>query len=998
MPFKRSPMRYAHIMGYTSVIYQDDGKCIISVGYDGDFRIWNGIGDDDPPTVCVGEHVWAALQYGERVLVATDLNTVQAYKYPSLDKDGIEFRFTAFVTCLAKNKRFIAAGSEDATIKVLSIDDGEQFELENLDGPVLSMDISKQDLLAASIGDGKIHIWDMKTKELKKTISGLPKVKSFEAVVHFASPTFEPKKGNLLAYPNGKEVIVLNTTSWEVVKKFADPKLSTPLTVCRFSPMGDYLAAGSEGGDICIWDCDTGKLVDGDKPFDANPITKLVWNPRNNGELALSDGNGQVGTVTDIFIESGEEDADGGDIVLMAEKEDADDNDDAFDDLFNAHLKPEEKDSENDASDDDEANENCIELEKLKSQVMGPTQKSDGAMSDAGFDDDDRGTVRSERVTVAKSYPQQHPFQPSSTPNSLEHCYLVYNHVGIVRRHATDKENSIEVEFHDSQQHHGIHLNNFLNHTMAGLSETVLAMACPNEDGNPSKIVCINQAAFGKREWTYTMPGFEEIIAVTASDKIVVVATDSRLLRVFTARGTQREVISVSGPIVSLAAYGDHFLVAFHSAPANDDQHISLMIVTCVNFKLRCREVRVPLTAGSEMQWIGYSDRGSPVVYDTAGMLSIYHATSNLWLPIYNAEYLQSKGASDSLFIIKVSESTQHVQLVLCRGSKYPFTTPKPIPMEVKFSLPMCDLESEKDCLEDDLVRSLYLKVNDADKLMKETAVKLFALACKNECEQRAKELVETIASSHLIPLVIKYASKIRRYHLADSLAPLLPTFQEQEVQEEKLEQESVRENAAIVNELQHINLEAITKKDTTPKIKPLPVGTKKPNNPFRKSMAAGSDGISSPATSSGQNGAKSSNPLEHLTGKAIGFSASRSSSPSVGSKLTASGDAAGGQDENRPQNSGGTSTLASSGAGMKFLPWFELNRDELQRKHPEAAEQELIKIGMREFRAQQPKGASSTGASSTADSGTPKRKLEENDQPETGVTKLAKFGFVKSG
>lgn len=261
-------------------------------------------------------------------------------------------------------------------------------------------------------------------------------------------------------------------------------------------------------------------------------------------------------------------------------------------------------------------------------------------MSDAGFDDDDRGTVRSERLAVAKSYPQQHPFQPSSTPNSLEHCYLVYNHVGIVRRHATDKENSIEVEFHDSQQHHGIHLNNFLNHTMAGLSETVLAMACPNEDGNPSKIVCINQAAFGKREWTYTMPGCEEIIAVTASDKIVVVATDSRLLRVYTARGTQREVIAVAGPIVALAAYGDHFLVAYHSAPANEDQHISLMIVTCVNFKLRCREVRVPLTAGSEMQWVGYSDRGSPAVYDTAGMLNIYHATSNLWLPIYNAEYL----------------------------------------------------------------------------------------------------------------------------------------------------------------------------------------------------------------------------------------------------------------------------------------------------------------------------------------------------------------------
>ncbi|XP_053663398.1 WD repeat and HMG-box DNA-binding protein 1 [Anopheles marshallii] len=1004
MPFKRSPMRYAHIMGYTTVIYQEDGECIISVGYDGDIRIWNGIGDDDPPTICVGEHAWAVQQYGERVLIATDLNTVQAYKYPSLDKDGIEFRFTAHVTCLAKNKRFIVAGSEDATIKVLSLDNGEQFELENLGGPVLSIDVSKRDLLAASIGDGKIYIWDMKTKELKKTIEGLPKEKSFEAVMHFSSPSFEPKTGALLAYPIEKEVIIVNTTSWEVVKKYVHPKLSSKLTVCRFSPMGDYIAAGSAKGTICIWDCETDNPIDGENPFEANPITKVVWNPKNNGELAISDGNGQVGTVSDIFIETGEDDADGEDIVLLAEKE-AENDDGGFDDIFAAYTKPDEKtesnankpskpdeiDSDNEDS-DDASNENCIELEKLKSQIMGPTQKSGGPMSDAGYDDDDdRGTMVSERVVVPKSYYQQPPFQPGSTPHSLEHCYLVYNHVGIVRRHATDKENSIEVEFHDSQQHHGIHLNNFLNHTMAGLSETVLAMACPNEDGNPSKIVCINQSAFGKREWTYTMPRCEEVIAVTAADKIVVVATDSRLLRVFTMRGTQREVISVAGPIIALAAYGDHFLVAYHNAPANEDQQISLMVVTCVNFKLRCREVRVPLSPGSELKWLGYSDRGSPVVYDSAGVLNMYHATYNLWFPIYNADNMATKQASDNLFIIKVSESTQDVQLVLCRGAKYPLTTPKPVPINVSISLPMCDPESEKDRLEDDLVRSLYLKVDDTDKLMKETAVKLFALACKNESEQRAKELVETIASSQLIPLVIKYATKIRRYHLADSLAPLLPTFQELEMQEEKLEQESVRENAAIVNELQHINLAAITKKDSTPKIKPLPVGTKKPNNPFRKSTAAGNEGgISSPASSSSHNGANSSsNPLEHLTGKAIGFSASRNSSS--GSKLTVAGSSDGGQDENRPQNSGSTTPVG----GMKFLPWFELNRDELRRQHPEAAEAELIKIGMREFKTQQSKGQPST---STAESGTPKRKLEQNDQPETGVSKLAKFGFVKNG
>lgn len=46
--------------------------------------------------------------------------------------------------------------------------------------------------------------------------------------------------------------------------------------------------------------------------------------------------------------------------------------------------------------------------------------------------------------------------------------------------------------------------------------------------------------------------------------------------------------------------------------------------------------------------------------------------------------------------------------------------------------------------------------------------------------EQRAKELIETIGLSQLIPIVTKYASKIKRFHLADSLAPLLSSFEEQ--------------------------------------------------------------------------------------------------------------------------------------------------------------------------------------------------------------------------
>lgn len=127
--------------------------------------------------------------------------------------------------------------------------------------------------------------------------------------------------------------------------------------------------------------------------------------------------------------------------------------------------------------DEDEDNENCVSLERLKNETMKHTVRDEiddlldqkTAHSEKSFADD-----REPRVKVV---PLQPPFQPSASPKHLEHRYMVWNGVGIVRAHTTDSENSIEVEFHDASVHHGIHMSNYLHHTMASLSSTVLALS-----------------------------------------------------------------------------------------------------------------------------------------------------------------------------------------------------------------------------------------------------------------------------------------------------------------------------------------------------------------------------------------------------------------------------------------------------------------------------------------------------------------------------------------
>lgn len=87
------------------IVHKIPRRQVITTGADGDIRIWNGIDDDDPNTQCVAEFILYHVHYGKRILVSTDLNTVQAFNYPDFSRDGTEFRFTAPVTCIKVNDK-----------------------------------------------------------------------------------------------------------------------------------------------------------------------------------------------------------------------------------------------------------------------------------------------------------------------------------------------------------------------------------------------------------------------------------------------------------------------------------------------------------------------------------------------------------------------------------------------------------------------------------------------------------------------------------------------------------------------------------------------------------------------------------------------------------------------------------------------------------------------------------------------------------------------------
>ncbi|XP_050325107.1 WD repeat and HMG-box DNA-binding protein 1 [Bactrocera neohumeralis] len=776
MAYERSSLRYAHTNGFTSLTFTENDESIITCGSDGDIRVWRGIDDDDPSSTCLGEFVICIAHSGKRLLASTDRNTVQAYTYPELDSDGTLMRFTAPATCLRVHEKYVAAGSDDTNIKVLKSDDCKsEFHLQGHSGPVLGLDIcNKGELLASISGDGNLKIWNLGQSGTEvKSISGLPKVNSFENAVHFGTPCFEPQSSKSLAYVLGKEIIVLNTDTWEVKFTLSDERNKGEYTCCRFSKDGQFLAAGTTKGEISVFDFLRKQSIKTEAPSsECQSITSISWNTAGT-ELAYCDVTGQLGTLfrtkggnAAVFADGEAEEVDFGDIEF---------NNDDNDDLVSANGL--DVNDENGDDDDDDG----ISIERLKNQVM---RKAGGFADDLDENTHDSlpKSIHSdiEPQPLVKSFKQQPAFQPGATPTHLEHRYLVWNDVGIVTAHTEGNDGSLDVEFHDASVHHSLHIPNYSNHNIASLSTSVLALSAENS----TKLVCIALAASGNKEWSVTFPDCESTEALVATNKLVGVVTSMQFLRLFTVMGTQREIISIPGPVLALAGHEDRIMVVYHSAPPGTlQQHLSAMLIQTSGMQLRTQHLTVPLTPERRLTWLGFSDCGSPVFSDSMGLLQLYSLKSQCWYPICDT-LKQSQSVSNNYFIIAVSERSQIIQAVLCRGSSYPMTNPRPMTQELTLQLPICDIEVEKSELEDALVRASIMNMDNADKVIKETAIKLFALACRSEVEMRAKELIETIACPELLLLAVKYATKLGRIHLSDRLSELMPQLEEQNQRE----------------------------------------------------------------------------------------------------------------------------------------------------------------------------------------------------------------------
>lgn len=824
------PMRYAHSDGHTDVCFEESGKYMLTCGQDGDVRVWEGIDDDDAVSHKVGDKAFAIVFKNNRIITASDCNTVQAYTFPDGAPDGILTRFTAPANHLVVNKsgKKLVAGASDFVIKIVDTDTSNSKTYSGHEAPVLSVALDpKEEFLASSSCDGTVKIWKIDDQKVVKSLNILSKCSDVSLSKTLCRLCWEKQKGDFLYIPVEKEIQIIERNTWNKVGSITDDNFTGIYSILSLSPDGQFLAAGCYDGNILVFNINSKTCVDRFKHDNGFTITALAWNPNGKPEIAFCDMEGQLGMLEDLSLDStGKTMSETRAKETMGIFEDEDD--DFLIQATNEKLADDDQPM-------DEDNDSDVDTPISKAKPLPDLDDEDSRK--AGSDDDDASSAVSEPFTLPKPVvhvegfkptPMQGSFQSGSTPVHLSSRYMIWNFIGVIKQYNTDEENSIDIEFHDTAIHHAMHVTNTSNYTMADMSSEAVILASESDADNPSKLTCLHFGSWDScKEWSIQMPDSEDIQAVTIGEDWIAVATYARNVRLFTIAGVQKEMFSIPGPVVCITAHTNQLMVVYHKGLAiPGDQCLGTILMT-VEGKRRniLNGEPLPLSPKSTLAWMGFSAEGTPFHMDSLGIVRMFNRNFGPnWIQVANTKS-HTKGKSDHYWIVGVNENPQQLRCIPCKGSRYPPTLPRPAVSVLPFQLPLCEMHTEKSQYEETFFRT-HLFANHFDhwtsqgfefdsglkhealKPSQEALMKLFALSARSEREFRALEVCEMMPDEHTLQLAIKYASRLKHIQLAERISELAMRKSEETAQEEDIEEEQEDFRTEMYNQHNHVETE----------------------------------------------------------------------------------------------------------------------------------------------------------------------------------------------
>ena len=152
-------------------------------------------------------------------------------------------------------------------------------------------------------------------------------------------------------------------------------------------------------------------------------------------------------------------------------------------------------------------------------------------------------------------------------------------------------------------------------------------------------------------------------------------------------------MISSSYTIVSMTAYENLLCIVSHNGlPMLEAQNLKMKIIDVSKNYHTILETEVPLTPGSNLFWINFSEEGSIFTYDTDGILrNLSVACGNNWIPVLDVKQRYDIEA-DKFWIVGISEGD--IACCILKNRSYPTSGDKSRIQSYKLCIPLLGLDT----------------------------------------------------------------------------------------------------------------------------------------------------------------------------------------------------------------------------------------------------------------------------------------------------------------
>ncbi|XP_078171253.1 transducin family protein / WD-40 repeat family protein [Carex rostrata] len=712
-------------------------------------------------------------------------HSVKLCSFPGGAFQGNVTRFTLPIKSLAFNKSgtLLAAAGDDDGIKLIStIDLTISRVLKGHKGPVTGLSFDpKNDYLASIDSFGTVIYWELSTGKAVHTLKSIaPNHNSDSSVLNTIS--WRPD-GEMLAVPGLRNDVVMYDR--DTSEKLFNLKGDHEKSVCSFcwSPNGKYLATSGLDKQVLIWDVDLKQDIERQK-FEER-VCGLSWKPVGN-TLAVIDVMGRFGIWENPVPISMKSPSEG---VVLNESNalfEDEDEDEVLGKGISCYSGSLDDSTEKSAGDFtpisskkvkkrghlfDEGEEVLQETESRKRRKENVSKRGDG-------DARERGGVM-----------MQEAFQAGSTPTEQgKRRFLCYNLLGCVTSLENDGFSHVEVDFHDTGRGPRVpSMTDYFGFTMAALNESGCVLASPFKgEKNMSTLMYRPFGSWANNsEWSMRFE-LEEVKAVALGKNWVAAVTSFNFLRIFTEGGLQMHILSVNGPVVTLAGFEDLLAVVTHASDClSSGEQVLEMKVFNIRHSTQTISCRLPLTLSSHLTWLGFSEDGRICSFDSKGILRVYSDQfGGSWLPVFSVD--KARKSEDENYWIVGLNATKLFCVVCKSPESYPSVMPKPVLTILDFSSPIASSDLGADELENEfMINNLQLseirkKIKDMEACSLDVTalddeaftlevkldrciLKLIASCCHSDRLVRATELARLLSTQKSLKgaITIVTASKL---------------------------------------------------------------------------------------------------------------------------------------------------------------------------------------------------------------------------------------------